>query len=500
MKKYLTILLCMLAVSSPAWADNRMVPDQYPTIQEAINDSADGDVVIIQPGIYQGFGNTNLDTLGKAITLRSTAPTDPEVVAQTIINCTDMESGNLIGRGFITITGETPATYIQGLTIQNGAEMEGGAIYCINSSPAIEYCVFKNNNGYVTGGAVYAGPWSSPVLNYCTFIENTSMSGGAIAVKDGSATLNSCVLVGNSGMYGAGVYFFGMGDLVVQNCTFADNAASVLASGIYCEGENLSAVSNSIFWNNMSLEGAMQDCAIYLAGQGSAGAAYISYCDMQDLDTAIATDAASTATVGDGMISVDPLFVADSSVDDEGYFVPGDYHLQETSPCINAGDPEFVMFEGETDMDGEMRIMGQAVEIGADEIQALIEGYMCIVPHKLYVDFGKRYLLAYVRLEDPELDIRTTVPDSILLNGTAVPVRTHEFRCRTMGLVFRHDDIEQLIGEGDEEITLTVTGQLENEMEWQCQKTLKIVYREDIRHWFHKWHKWKWRHHHWRRH
>jgi hypothetical protein len=60
---------------------------------------------------------------------------------------------------------------------------------------------------------------------------------------------------------------------------------------------------------------------------------------------------------GDGNIDADPLFVDPLS---------GDYHLLAGSPCIGAGDPDFFGM-GEVDMDGEPRVMGGRVDIGADE-------------------------------------------------------------------------------------------------------------------------------------
>jgi cysteine-rich repeat protein/parallel beta-helix repeat protein len=45
----------------------------------------------------------------------------------------------------------------------------------------------------------------------------------------------------------------------------------------------------------------------------------------------------------------------------------GDIHLLGTSPAINAGDPAFVPAPGEVDIDGQPRVTGVRVDIGADE-------------------------------------------------------------------------------------------------------------------------------------
>ena len=45
-------LVFLLVVSATATAQIRHVPDEYNTIQTAINDCNDGDTVIVSPGIY----------------------------------------------------------------------------------------------------------------------------------------------------------------------------------------------------------------------------------------------------------------------------------------------------------------------------------------------------------------------------------------------------------------------------------------------------------------
>jgi len=49
-------------------------------------------------------------------------------------------------------------------------------------------------------------------------------------------------------------------------------------------------------------------------------------------------------------------------------WVPGDCHLRPKSPCVNAGDPEIAGSPGETDMDGEPRVMGGRIDMGCDEV------------------------------------------------------------------------------------------------------------------------------------
>ena len=115
------------------------VPSEYPTIQDAIDAAVDDDAVIIAPGIYTGDGNRDLDFLGKAITVRSTNPEDPCVVAATIIDCNGTESDP--HRGFYFHNNEDANSVLSGLNITGGGGSLYGAIYCNASPPKIKNCI-----------------------------------------------------------------------------------------------------------------------------------------------------------------------------------------------------------------------------------------------------------------------------------------------------------------------------------------------------------------------
>jgi hypothetical protein len=93
-------------------------------------------------------------------------------------------------------------------------------------------------------------------------------------------------------------------------------------------------VLNSILWNN-----APEDA-------NSAGGIAITYSDVQG------------GFAGEGNIDVDPTF-ADLAT--------GDYHLQSGSPCVDAGDPKTAIDPSEMDLDGNPRLAGAKVDMGAYE-------------------------------------------------------------------------------------------------------------------------------------
>src|SRR5436190_22258264 len=86
------------------------VPGDYPAIQKATDNSKNGDVILVNPGIY----NENINFKGKAITLTSTNAADPDTVENTIIHAAAKSS-------VVTFaTSETSNSILAGFTITGG--------------------------------------------------------------------------------------------------------------------------------------------------------------------------------------------------------------------------------------------------------------------------------------------------------------------------------------------------------------------------------------------
>ena len=88
------------------------VPDDYPTIQQGIDASTDGDTVLVQPGTYVENVNFN----GHNIVLGSLFLTtgDTPCISQTIVD------GNDNGSVVTFENGEDTTAMIAGFTISNG--------------------------------------------------------------------------------------------------------------------------------------------------------------------------------------------------------------------------------------------------------------------------------------------------------------------------------------------------------------------------------------------
>jgi predicted outer membrane repeat protein len=221
----------------------------YPTIQAAIDDASDGDVVVVKPGVYTGEGNRDIDFLGKAITVRSTDPNAEKIVAATIIDCNRTETNP--HRAFYFHTGEGADSVLDGLTVVNFVgDWPGntGAI-CCRSSPTIKNCMLINNKaafancvegpcGTDGGGLVcaadYAADVTRPRIVNCKFIGNWASGAGAgLSTGSCSPIVIGCTFRGNSAASGGAVHCGDGGSATFVNCTFGSNSSDDSGGAVY---------------------------------------------------------------------------------------------------------------------------------------------------------------------------------------------------------------------------------------------------------------------------
>ena len=397
-------IMIILIGASSVWAAELYVPIPYATIQAAVYDCDDRDVVIIAEGTYTGDGNRDIDFQGKAITIRSTDPNDPDVVASTIIDCNGSESEP--HRGFRFHNNEDANSVISGLTVINGYGPWGfgGAILCQNSSPLISDCNFVNNFASVCGGVIDNQDNSNPILLNCVFRQNSTDWGGAIRNKDSSPLITNCSFVNNFASAAGGAIeneddsnpilincVFGSNSSdwvagalrnhtsspllinclftgnstsvaggaiqnennssnpILINCTFTGNTANGWAAGMV-NHDSIPVISNCIFWGNRDGSGTGESTQVY------GGSPVINYSCIQGW----------TDTLGGlGNIGDDPCFVEPGYWDVNNVWVDGDYYLFPGSACVDAGDNTPVTVD--VDLDGYQRIFNGVVDMGAYE-------------------------------------------------------------------------------------------------------------------------------------
>ncbi len=381
MKKMIVFsILLLLATTVSVHAVIRCVPDQYLRIQNAIHDSSDGDVVIVSPGRYYETINFS----GRNITLTSTNPNDPCVVSSTII---DADSD---GSVVIFENGETSQAVLTGFTITGGygtmdntvsAELRilwGAGIFCYQASPTITCNVIADNRGPVEIVGQNMEDWilsygvgigciqSGAVITRNIIRDNSGYVGSGILIYFGDATISNNLIYDNSAYVGGGVV---MVEGHLTNNTIVGNDASLagmplMAGNVYAIFDptiNDCQISNNIICNAKSgggiyWEGPYQEGSLTFNNVWNNSPGNYSTVDPETYQPIYGGQFDKTGVLGN--ISEDPVFINSQAKD---------FHLQADSPCISAGDPNFIAAPSETDIDGEPRVFAWIVDIGADE-------------------------------------------------------------------------------------------------------------------------------------
>jgi predicted outer membrane repeat protein len=295
----------IITVIPPPEHGKLYVPSQYPDLGSAINAAQNGDRIILDRGTYS-WNDTNFDysTIyinGKNITITSTAPDEPDTVAQTII----------LGNGF-SLFNVDRTMVIEGITIQdahyyagtvncsatwahsadgdgyNGYNILGGAMRLYNASPTIRNCRFINCSatasdgcngndtgdggwaGWAHGGAIGIDEASNPLIKNCDFIDCYAQGGNGGNGGSGNPNGHGGNWGDpNSGRWDFGPYqpywyYSGKGGAiycasgskpVIENCFFQGNVAYSGTSGL----------SNIDGWPNYNYAISSFGGAVYIA-------------------------------------------------------------------------------------------------------------------------------------------------------------------------------------------------------------------------------------------
>ena len=460
-----TIVVFVVAlVTSSVLAADRRVPADYPTIQDAINACQNSDTVTLATGTYSGPGNREINLNGKQITIRSTDPTDPAVVAATVIDC------QRSGRGFIFRTGENDLSIITGLTITNGYGLLGGAIYCYNnSSPSITNSVISNNSAVFGGAIACSGSNTRPKIANCKITDNAALvGGGGIYLNSCSPEIANCVISKNSATNGAAIYSHNPGDPTVQNCTISQNSASKSAGAFYGYNASNLSINNSILWYNT----AAATHEILIADIGAESSLSISYSNIQNRLKSVVGN--PEVTWGPGNMDMDPAFTDITYSLDAAISPLPSHHLRKDSPCIDAGDPTFVALD-QTDIDGDPRISGKKIDIGADEYEFPIIAAVALTPKTLNLTSNGNWINCSIELP-AEYDITNIDTESILLNHSIKAARARiEILDNKLTVKFDRRSLQNALAAAQGQVSLNVTGRLTNDKIFEGTDNIRIL-------------------------
>ncbi len=243
-------------------------------------------------------------------------------------------SGNNASRIFEVVSGSTVA--ISGLRLINGNPSSG----CSNLSSVI------------CGGAILNG--GTLIVDNSILEGNRADFGGGIFNRSGSLTMRNTLLSGNSVSQAGGGLGNYQGNYSFINMTISGNQADISGGGVYNLQSNPS-FTNSIIWNNRDQTGiGTANSAVF---NSSANPSF-SYSLVQGLNPGGTGNLTGTTTNPQFAMPLTP-----------GLNTGGDYRLQSTSPARDVGNKDVNMLT--TDLDGNQRIIGTQIDLGAYEFRPL---------------------------------------------------------------------------------------------------------------------------------
>lgn len=338
------------------------------SIQAAVDAATNGDLVLVNDGDYNSgwrltpnaasagfYFDTNRVVITNRITVQSlNGPSAASIDGGGTNRCVGLGAGAVLS-GFTLIHGsagwvDTNRVQIsQSEPVADGGGILGLAVRGIPGTGGIvSNCVFIANAANENGGgaanvtlinclltgnqATNGGGAAGCTLINCMVTSNSVPASGSLYTQGKGqggglweCSAANCTISGNSAYAGGGSY----GALKVVNCTICGNSA-VLVGGLYGDSESVSncivyfntAATNANYYTNVSFSHC---CTFPQPG-------------------------------GVDNLTNDPDF-ADTSA--------GDYHLNPNSPMINSGLNTAIT--NATDLDGNPRIAGGTVDIGAYE-------------------------------------------------------------------------------------------------------------------------------------
>jgi len=285
--------------SAPEGGDGS-ISDPFTIINDAVDVAVYGDTIIVLPGAY----NETINMKDGVSIIGSGA-----------------ESTQIIGKGErYIVKGANDAT-LKGFTILKSSSGQVDAIYCEETSPTITENVITNYGEVLnSGNAIFCYKASPTIIN--NYISSFHM--GVWCGEYSSPVIKNNIIR---------TFFYGVfmrdkcAGKIINNIILAEQA-----------GIDINLWTHPEIKNNIII-GLDSTITTGIQGDGMSGPS-ISYNDIWNTNLDY-----SLITPWIGNISADPFFI---NMD------KGDYRLQESSPCTDAGDPDSLY----NDIDGSRNDMG----------------------------------------------------------------------------------------------------------------------------------------------
>ncbi len=341
--------------------------DAYRSLQDALNNAADGAQVWVAKGTYypvyfedqRGVDpRTYSFEIPKNVSLyggfSGTEMSPQERTFQdTTILSGDIDNPDDPGDNSYHVVTTDGNNRIDGFVIGEGNANSdspydmGAGIYNLSDSITVTNCTFRDN--YAVQGAGMANSRIGAFTHYieiknCTFSHNRAENGAGIGNWDCPTYIERCLFVADSvtNMGGAVFNWGALSNADIIHCTFYANAAgdSSLGGAVHSRASGIyTNLINCILWNNSS--------DIGYGSETHGAVTHVYYSDLQD-----------TTIQGSNNIFEDPLFADPASFD---------FSLSQGSPCIDAGTDLLIVDTDTLYQSDSTSYKGAAPDMGAFE-------------------------------------------------------------------------------------------------------------------------------------
>ncbi len=273
---------------------------------------------------------------------------------------------NALGVGRVFYIGSNVPVTISGLEIAGGYADQGGAIFMAGGYLTVTKSSFYSNTA-TAGGVLYNQGGQVTMTRELKITDNEAQSGGVFYTAGGTLFLNGLNIYSNRATADGGVLFHAGGTAVLQNMVFRGNRAGNRGGVVFNQASTQLTFRHNTLYNNSATDGGgfyTTNASPYVRNSifmnnsvtGSGQAIYSSVAYTVDYNNVYPPNGYGGSVIsGSHSVGVDPLFV-------NAYL--GDFHLKDTSPVFDLGDPAMTLYY---DYDNMLRPGDQGFDLGAFE-------------------------------------------------------------------------------------------------------------------------------------
>ena len=302
---YVALIIGLSIVGTVFAQQTLRIPDQYDTIQAAIDAAQPGDTIEVHGGTY-----TNSVILTKSINIVGIADANgvpifqPDSWEDPIIAISDDALGVVIRIDSVIFSGAwgEGAIILQNDAVLNPTNCTFEDNYIAISATASSKVVLKDCSvNHNDGSAIYVGDSTTLDIESCSFVGN-----GTSVMADGNATVE-IASTAFKGIVDTGILLSGNSEYQVASCTFTDMIGSPGPKAIVADGASSGVVDKSYFSATEEPEKYQDGPGAYFPIGGAvlvAGTASItvSNCEMRNVDPAVFVRGGATVLIKDNTV------------------------------------------------------------------------------------------------------------------------------------------------------------------------------------------------------